>query len=308
VRDGRSFELLAPAKVNLRLKVLGRRSDGYHLLSMLNASTTLYDNLKVRYTDSAEVRVVVEPPAAVDVSSDNNLVSKAFRAFWDVFGFEQAPIGLEATLVKRIPVGGGLGGGSSDAGALLRSLSEQFGAQLRGSLSLLEREYTDRVGQAALRCGADVPYAYHGGWCWVTGVGERIQPLGGGNLWPGELLLVVPPVPVATGPFYDYFRRHHPVIPERPLDEPMERFCGAPSSEALPELVQNDFERDAVSMVPLIGEGLERARAVFPRGTALTGSGSAFFSLIPLGGEGRAMALTAELEALGMTVRRTRLN
>lgn len=290
----------APAKLNLRLKVLGRRADGYHLLSMLNATTTLRDDIRFAVVSSEGCHIRVQPALAVDAPNDDNLIAKAFRAFWRAFEVEQPPIGLDVQLVKKIPVGGGLGGGSSDAGATLRFLKEKFGTTIKECLSLSDSEFERRLMAEAVRCGADVPYAYHGGWCWVRGIGEQVRSASVRSLWPGKVVIAIPPKPVATVAFYEFYRQRHPSLPSLRDDEAMARFVENPCSENIVGVLANDFERDVVSFLPEVGEGLAIARQIFPHTTSLTGSGSAFFSLVSGDMEHRIPALMSDLQARQM--------
>lgn len=297
-----SWTISAPAKINLRLKVLGRRKDSYHLLSMLNTTcSSLADQVHVRLRMGEAVSVVMDAPGLQAVPSEENLVTKAWRRYWEFFEFPTPPCGIDVTITKRIPVGGGLGGGSSDAGAILRLLSAVFGAAIQASLGLDGPQYEQRVVSAALACGADVPYAYVGGVCWVTGIGEVIKPLSVDSIWKGPILVVAPPKPVPTGPFYEFFRAQHPNI-ESCHDEEMEHFSLRGVSGALPTLIANDFEVDVCRLVPEVGEGLAIARSFFPHTTSLTGSGSCFFSLVPPSDEDRTAACVGALKARGMAV------
>jgi 4-diphosphocytidyl-2-C-methyl-D-erythritol kinase len=298
----RSWSIVAPAKINLRLKVLGRREDGYHLLSMLNTTcSSLTDELQVRLKSGGGISVVMDSPQLQAVPSEENLVAKVWRRYWEVFQLPVPPCGIDVKIAKRIPVGGGLGGGSSDAGALLRLLSAVFGPTIQASLNLDTASYAQRVISAALACGADVPYAFVGGVCWVTGIGEVIRPLAVGSIWNGPVLVVSPPKPVPTGPFYQFFRTQHPSM-EICRDEPMERCSAQGISDALPALIGNDFEIDVCRLVPEVGEGLAIARSFFPRTSSLTGSGSCFFSLVPPSDEGLIAACIEALKERGMAV------
>ena len=119
--EGVVAEMAAPAKVNLRLKVLGRRPDGYHLLSMLNCSTSLSDTVRISFHRDEVCSVEISPHAAIPANSGENLVSKAWRYFWREFEISEPGFGFRCEIEKRIPIGGGLGGGSSDAGAMFAS-------------------------------------------------------------------------------------------------------------------------------------------------------------------------------------------
>lgn len=295
--EGKDFILSAPSKVNVRLKVVGRRADGYHLLSMLNFSTSLADRVTISFERSLSPEVSLSPEGSVPLGGEN-LVTKAWRAFWSQFLEGQPEFGFRCHIEKRIPVGGGLGGGSADAGAMFKVLSHCFGDVLRHSLGLSEGLFAEKLNAAALCVGADVPYALHGGACVVTGIGEVIRPLATQAVWPGKVVLMVPPVPVATLAFYDQFRKARPVVPDI-SDSALEGFVSSGKGE-IPSLVENDFEQVVGDMVPVIRQGLQVAREVVPVGTALTGSGSVFFSLLKEGEEGLFEELKARLQPLGV--------
>jgi 4-diphosphocytidyl-2-C-methyl-D-erythritol kinase len=295
---GREVILNAPSKLNLRLKVEGRRPDGYHLLSMINCSTSLQDTLRVGFTREDACVVTAKPKESIPPGGGENLVAKAFRFFWREFGCDIVPFGFRSEITKNIPVGGGLGGGSADAAAMLRHLTAVFGAGLRESFDLSDDDMQRRVARAALACGADVPYAVHGGLCWVGGIGEEVVPLRSRAVFPSKALIMVPSHPVPTGAFYARYRLEFPVVND--MSDRVGRDFAQAGSADLRSLVANDFERTACDMVPEIGDGLRIARQFFPLGTALTGSGSVFFSLVAEGEEGVASELSARLGERGI--------
>lgn len=296
----------ALAKVNLRLKVLGRRDDGYHRLSMCNCSVGLHDDVEVVLTDTPGVVLTVEPAGVLNEPLERNLAVRAFDAFWRAFDLEEAPVGCHITLHKRIPIGAGLGGGSSDAGAVLRILTHAFGAVIEHELGLSDESLLHTVANCGLSCGADVPYAFSGGPAWVTGIGGEITPLGGLPVWRGEVLVIVPGAPVPTAAFYDFYRERHPSLPEK-RDPVMEEVARKPAKADLMDLIDNDFESDVSLMVPEVGEALSVVRRVFPQGTGLTGCGSALFTLLPEGREDDLAELTRIVEPRGMTIHRCRM-
>jgi 4-diphosphocytidyl-2-C-methyl-D-erythritol kinase len=295
---GRELTLNAPSKLNLRLKVEGRRTDGYHLLSMINCSTSRQDTLRLSFISERDCLVTTKPEGILPPGGRENLVTQAFRAFWRDFGFDTVPFGFRCQIKKNIPIGGGLGGGSADAGAMLRHLTTVFGPSLQESFGLSAEEIASRVMRAALSCGADVPYAVQGGLCWVGGIGEEVVPLRSRAVTPSKALIMVPPQPVPTAAFYDRFRLERPIISDA-RDEVARAFMASGTGDLGP-LVENDFEPLACAMVPQIGEGLKIAREVFPHGTALTGSGSVFFSLVAEGDESLASELSARLRGQGI--------
>ena len=296
------FTQQALAKINLRLKVVGRREDGYHLLSMFNCNTDLSDQIELTLSESPQVILQIEPHGILNEPPASNLAVRAFHAFWQAFDLECAPVGVTITIRKRIPIGSGLGGGSSDAAAVLRILADNFQTFLCVELGLSEESFRESIVKTALSCGADVPYSLYGGACWVRGIGERVLPLVGVTQWPGEVLIVVPPTPVPTRAFYNYYRERHPIIPSA-SDVAMESFSRHPVKE-LRELIENDFERDVVAFVPEVGETLKVVRRLFPEGSSITGSGCAIFALAERGELGRIEELVKELTPRGVSVHR----
>lgn len=146
------------AKLNLTLDIKGVRDDSYHDLSMIMQSVDLCDDVTVELNDTGVVWV-----ECGELSGDNNLAAKAAKLYFSLTGLKK---GADITIKKRIPVCGGLAGGSADAAATLVILE-----RLCGLLSSGDRE------KAALALGADVPFALVGGTAYVSGVGEKIKPL-----------------------------------------------------------------------------------------------------------------------------------
>ncbi len=296
----KTWRLTAPAKINIRLKVTGRRHDGYHYLSMLNTSCSLCDDLVVSLRDERGISVSVDLPSLATMPFADNLVAKAYARFFEEFGCSGDGPGFTVSIVKRIPVGGGLGGGSSDAGAFLRFLVSLFGETIIRALDITEPEFEAQIMAVALACGADVPYAYRGGVAWVTGVGETVTPLPISRLWEGPVLISVPSRPVPTAEFYRFFRERHPAIESR-LDSLMEEYSRCSLGRDLRSLIQNDFEDAACQLIPEVGEGLALAREFFPM-TTMTGSGSAIVSLVESGSEARIAEYQRRAALCGVVV------
>ncbi len=282
VRDA-VYPVKAPAKVNLRLKVLGRRSDGYHILSMVNCTTSLVDELVVRLTSECRIEIAVDPAESIDSSVEDNLVSKVFIQYLREFlgeavSFANLPIGLRCDITKRIPVGGGLGGGSSDAAAVLRVVADLFAADVQEVLEITPVQYLNRVLAAALRCGADVPYSYFGGLAWVQGVGERVSSLSSSRLPPGQVIVAVPQATVSTRQFYDHFRARWPVVKES--EDPIAGHLGGSEPLSIEGIISNDFEPFVCELCPGVAGVLEIMRRFFPKTSSVTGSGSASFCAV----------------------------
>gem|GEM_PF-622839 len=299
--------VIAPGKINVRLKVLGRRPDGYHVLSMLNVSTSLSDALRISLQVTPGCELQVQPETGLTGPAADNLIVRAWHEFWTEFSSDGPPCGVRIVLAKKIPIGGGLGGGSSDAGAMLRFLVKTFGALACELCKISPEECEARTMRAALRVGADVPYAYRGGLCWVTGIGESVAELKHVTPWPGEVLIIVPPIAVPTVDFYRFYRDRHPTLPEV-RDGAMETAVGDNAVLEISDLQENDFEADVVAFRPAVGDALKIAREYYPYTTSVTGSGSAIFSLVPPAGPGSDVsAFERRAKELGMAVFRTHM-
>jgi 4-diphosphocytidyl-2-C-methyl-D-erythritol kinase len=261
----------AHAKVNLWLNVVGRRHDGYHLLDSLVAFVDLADTLDVRPSDRLSLELAGSQAAGLAADPDN-LVLKAARLLAD-----RAGVAPRATirLGKHIPVAAGLGGGSADAAAALRALSELW------RVALPEEELFD----LAASLGADVPMCLAGHTALVSGIGERLQPAPA--LPPTAILLVNPGTPLPTRDVFE--ARRGPFSTAVPVTQPW---------HDLPELVTalvrrgNDLSDAAISLRPAIAEVLtflHNSRGA--RYAAMSGSGATCFALYDsLGAAQRASA------------------
>jgi 4-diphosphocytidyl-2-C-methyl-D-erythritol kinase len=250
-------KVLAPAKVNLFLRVLGRRPDGYHEIDTLFQAIGLYDEIEVKLGGNGiELEVVgadLGPPK-------ENL---AYRAAETMLAHASTGAGVRIRLTKRIPVGAGLGGGSSDAAAVLRCLGQLFG----------ERDAV-ALGGIAAELGSDVPFFLgrsplaHG-----TGRGEVLQPVE--PLAPTDLVVLSPPVHVSTGPAYA-------ALTELRGGEPRE--SGVPwtpptSWSQVVERCANDFEPVIAAAHPEVRTALEALRVSGASCVLMSGSGSSCFGV-----------------------------
>lgn len=182
--------LPARAKLNLSLHIVGRRADGYHLLETLFHTVALHDDLALERTASGIELAVTAATAELAVPPGaDNLVQRALQRFAAAAGYRE---GFRARLHKRIPHGGGLGGGSSDAAAALRLANE-----------LLQRPLSPaQLAAVALGLGADVPFFLVGGSCVGRGIGDELQPV---VVAPRHFTLLVPPFGCPTVDVYKSF-------------------------------------------------------------------------------------------------------
>lgn len=237
----------APAKINLFLHVVGRRADGYHLLQTVFRFIDRGDVLRFAPRDDGAV-VLATPQPGVDPEQD--LTVRAARALKAAAGGSR---GATLSLDKRLPMGGGLGGGSSDAATVLVALNRLWGC----GLATAELE---RIG---LALGADVPVFVHGRSVFAEGVGERFTDV---DLPPAWYLVLVPPVAVPTPAIFrdPGLRRDTPAI--------------APA-DWRPGFGGNDLEAVACHLYPEVARHLAWLRAL-PRTSraAMSGSGACCFA------------------------------
>jgi 4-diphosphocytidyl-2-C-methyl-D-erythritol kinase len=151
----------APAKLNLFLHILGRRQDGYHELQTCFQFVDLCDEISIELRNDGLIRRAVEIPG---LPAEADLCIRAAKALQAASG---AALGADISLAKKIPVGGGLGGGSSDAATCLLALNHLWGIHWP----------RDKLAALGLKLGADVPVFVHGRVAWAEGVGERLTPL-----------------------------------------------------------------------------------------------------------------------------------
>jgi 4-diphosphocytidyl-2-C-methyl-D-erythritol kinase len=181
-RPGRAIALEAFAKINLCLRITGRREDGYHLLQTVMQTLDLADDVLLR-VQGRGIEFSCDEPGL----ENDNLAVKAAALFYQRLA---RPPEIFIDLRKRIPAGAGLGGGSSDAAAVLRGLN-----------FLYENTFTDAgLWEMARRLGADVPFFLRGGRALCTGIGDIITPLP--DFAQGAFVLVKPPFSLSTGMIY----------------------------------------------------------------------------------------------------------
>lgn len=169
----------APAKLNLFLHITGRRADGYHALQTVFQFLDYGDELRVTARADGVIRAVHKLPG---VTSEQDLTVRAARLLQENAG---GSLGADIELTKRLPVGGGLGGGSSDAATTLVALNHIWKLGLS----------VDELAKLGLRLGADVPVFVHGRAAWAEGVGERLTPVDLSEPW---YLVIAPPCRVST--------------------------------------------------------------------------------------------------------------
>ena len=264
----------APAKVNLTLRILGRRRGGFHDLESVVAAVSLTDRLTFRPADRLHV-ACADPDVPV---GDGNLVARAARALAEATG---ATAGADVELLKRIPVGRGLGGGSSDAAAALVGLNALWDLGL-------SRQALVRLGADL---GSDVPFFLGTPTAVLRGRGERLQPADTSPRW--WLVLGWPDFGLATAEVYAAYDRLPAPAGHRPAATDVLAHLAGPAALAAPLLV-NDLERAAWTVRCSI-KGLRRVFAeAGAAAVGMTGSGSACFALADTPNEAHRWARAAQ--------------
>jgi 4-diphosphocytidyl-2-C-methyl-D-erythritol kinase len=251
------------AKINLDLRVLHKNPDGFHEIRTVFHTISLADSLEMEYQPARRKEIILDDPAAIP----NNLVVRAARAALDALGIAGR---LRMRLAKRIPMGGGLGGGSSDAAAVLVAIPRLAKCPLPFHKAM----------QIAANLGSDVPFFLWGGAAVGAGRGTELYPLP--DLAAEPLLLIVPNVQVSTVEAYQALQRGLAPADSTRLRD-FQSYIWAlhhsRSAAAAGALSANDFEESVFHRHP----HLQRIRARLVKlGAAcarLTGSGSAIFAL-----------------------------
>jgi 4-diphosphocytidyl-2-C-methyl-D-erythritol kinase len=252
-----SLVFWAPAKINLTLEVLAQRSDGFHGIRSVMVPLDLADELRIepgeRFTFACD---------RADLAGDDNLALRALRAL----GIDP-PCRLE--LRKRIPVEAGLGGGSSDAAAVLRAAMEgAFGPP--PALDWLH---------VARTLGSDVPFFLAGTGALVEGTGERVTPVGA--LPPWHVLVIKPPVNVSTARAYALLDGREPPQRTRRTSISIEMLAALQRNnfDEVEGLLHNDFQESISQQAPAIAHAIDALRSAGVRRPLLAGSGSCVFAM-----------------------------
>jgi 4-diphosphocytidyl-2-C-methyl-D-erythritol kinase len=248
----------APAKINLFLRVTGRRSDGYHELDSIFVPISLCDQVKIEIRPAPTRSVMLRCNSAALPTDDRNLAVRAANVFLAEFGVDAEVL---IDLHKEIPMGAGLGGGSSDAGAVLRMMAVQ--CRIHEPI---------RLAAAAMKLGADVPFFLDPAPARVGGIGERITPLRA--IRRLALVIAVPPIEVSTA---GVFRELRP-----------DQWSGATPDDDLRAIIEgritsrvlvNDLAKVATARWPEIAALKNMLENAGAEAALMTGSGGAVFGI-----------------------------
>lgn len=250
----------APAKLNLFLHINGRRSDGYHELQTLFQFVDCCDQLDFRVTDTPEL--ILHSDMSNVVADSDNLILRAAKSLQQSTGYRG---GAEIWLDKRLPMGGGLGGGSSDAATTLVALNQLWNAQLSH----------DELAAIGLKLGADIPVFIHGFAAFAEGVGERLQTVNPAELW---YLIIAPDAHVSTAAVFQ--------DPQLPRNTPK---LGIDT--LLSQSWRNDCQELVVSKYPQVAKALGWLLEYAP--SRMTGTGACVFG--EFSSQQQALAALAKL-------------
>ena len=258
----------ANAKINLFLDVLGKRADGYHNIFTVMQSINLYDDLiirKINNNDSSDEPFTLKINKSSNYSlptDETNLVTKAAKFLIKEYKIKH-PIHIELT--KRIPMGAGLGGGSSDCAATLRGINELF------SLNIPLNELLE-IGRTF---GADVPFCIMGGTALAEGIGERLTPIQSPISYP--IVLIYPNIHVSTKNAYALLSDYTP-LPDSKRDEFITA-CKTCNIATLSGKLYNAFTAPLSIYHPQIANFIDILYSNGALGASMSGSGSAIFGI-----------------------------
>ena len=258
----KTVRLKSPAKINLWLKILGRRTDGYHELDTLLCPISLYDDIVLEPKCFQGVGITIDNTLQQFVPADKtNLAFKAAELFFPYTGFSG---GLNIKITKRIPIGAGLGGGSSNAAAVLYGLNVLYG----------EPVSLNDLAVLALKLGADVPFFLQKCPARALGIGEKLVP------WPNKFnlaaVVIFPGVMASTAKIYQNFKFPLTNVSKHSICLKAQKKA---QSQNLGFVLQNDLEQSALALFTEIGAAKSALANVGMNDVLMSGSGSAVFGL-----------------------------
>jgi len=261
----KAIKVPAYAKINLILRILGKRRDGFHTLNTILQTIDLRDELTFEFEPATKFNINLKLSDPKIPDDESNLIYRACQAFHKTHPLKHR---VKINVEKRIPIQSGLGGGSSDAASTLIALSRL-------------NDWTvpiKELHRIAATLGSDVPFFLEGGTALGTVRGDKIRKL---DDWPAlNLLLVIPDVSCSTSAIYEEYDRRNLLTPEsksikiRDVQRPE-------SQRDYVSLVENDLERVVFALYPELDSIKKRLLKLGAIAAALTGSGSAIFGLFP---------------------------
>jgi 4-diphosphocytidyl-2-C-methyl-D-erythritol kinase len=270
-----------PAKVNLFLEVTGRRKDGYHTLNTLFAKINIYDVLDMEVVNGNRpiLEIIDELETGGLSAGPDNLVLRAAEAFYKSF---RVGVGVKIVLTKRIPMGAGLGGGSSDAAGTLLGLAKLLQIELNAAKK-------KKLHSIAIKLGADVPFFLKdANFCRASGIGDRLRPVEIAKSLP-FMVVAWPGFGSPTGPVYTALpARRRPEILTRlsQLDKLIRSLKKGRPVEEWGGLLFNRLEQAELPIMKEVAQARRILEAAGAKGTRMSGSGSSVFGFVSSHGEG----------------------
>jgi 4-diphosphocytidyl-2-C-methyl-D-erythritol kinase len=274
-----TLTLPAFAKINWALRILGRRPDNYHELATIFQTVTLQDRLRLTLCAGDRIEISCDQP---DIPvGESNLIYRAAEMLRERYGTGR---GVRIVLEKRIPAGGGLGGGSSNAAVALLGLAHLWRIETNAS----------ELAELGALLGADVPFFFTGGTALGQGLGTRVSPLA--DVGRIRLLIVTPGVKVLTSEAYKALSA--PALTKVNSDIMLSiSRADAQFPDLLPYHLHNDFERVMLRLEPEIERAKKALMSAGARGSLLAGSGASVFGIFDKGEEQERAAALLKVEA-----------
>lgn len=250
-----AISLDSPCKLNLRLDIVGKRADGYHMLRSLMERISLSDEIQIKIVEKG-IQVTCDNQ---EVPTDESNI--AFKAVKEILAYSSRNVGVEIDIRKRIPVAAGLGGGSSNAAAVIKGINQLLKLKLP----------REKLMQIGLKVGTDVPFFLFEGPALAEGVGEQLKKI---RTMPKLLFLLVNPnIPVHTETVYRKF----------PIDSINRTDMEVPSmyrtKRDVAKILNNDLEKVTIKDYPLIGEIKDEMVRLGALASQMTGSGPTVFGI-----------------------------
>lgn len=251
-----SLTLQAPAKVNLRLDVLRKRSDGYHDLRTMMERVSIHDEIEIKIVEKG---LYVQCDNEEVPEDENNI---AFRALKEILAYSSRNVGVEVFIKKNIPVASGMGGGSSNAAAVIKGINHLLKLKL-------SKEKLIKIGG---KVGADVPFFLFEGPALAEGIGEQLKKI---RSMPKLLFLIVNPgIKVSTEAVYNRYNAEH-AYDDKPDDLPnIYR-----TKKDVAKILSNDLEKVTIKEFPVIEEIKNELIKSGAIASLMTGSGPTVFGL-----------------------------
>ena len=262
------MQLNAKAKINWSLDITGVREDGYHLMEMLMQPVELCDTITLFPADTLSLTTAGTPLLKAD---ERHLAMRAATLLKEATGYGG---GADISVFKRVPVGAGMGGGSADAAAVLFGLNRLWGTGLSGA----------ELEQLGLTLGADIPFCLRGGLTRTRGIGEDMENLPCGRLYP--LVVIQPCRGLSTREVFGAFTLSDDLT--HPDTEASIRALAEGDLAPLRRSLNNVLQPVSVRMRPEIGRCLQRLKEAGAEVALMTGSGSAVFGVFRTTAKARA--------------------